>query len=52
MNEPNEFWQPIDSIVGLFTKEGALNFAKFLLLLASGGAIFLIALYLVTGHGL
>lgn len=52
MNEPHGFWQPVELIVELFTKEGRRNFGRFLLLLLAGAATLIAATYLLTGTGL
>lgn len=51
MNGPNWFWDPIDTFVGLFTKEGRRSMSGFLLLLLSGTAVAITAVYILTGHG-
>jgi len=51
MSNPNSFWNPLDIIVELFTREGRENLARFLLWLLVGAAILIGATYMLTGRG-
>jgi len=51
MNDPYGFWQPVELIVDLFTKESRRSLGGFLVLLLSGAVVLIAAVYLVTGKG-
>ena len=47
----NSFWQPLDLIVDLFTKEGRRDLRGFFLIMLSGAVVFIAAVYIATGRG-
>lgn len=51
MSDPYGFWQPVELIVDLFTKQGRRSLGGFLALALSGAAVMIAAVYLVTGKG-
>jgi hypothetical protein len=51
MSNPNSFWQPLDLIVDLFTKEGRRNLRGFFVIVLSAAVVFIAAVYIATGHG-
>ena len=51
MSDPYGFWQPVELIVDLFTKQGRRSLGGILLLLLIGAAVMIAAVYLVTGKG-
>jgi hypothetical protein len=52
MNDRHGFWQPLDLIVDLFTKEGCRNLRGIFIIFLSGAAMMIAAAYIVTGRGL
>jgi hypothetical protein len=52
MNDQKGFWQPIDLIVDLFTKEGRRNLRGIFMIFLRGAARMIAAAYIVTGRGL
>jgi hypothetical protein len=51
MDDRNGFWQPLDLIVAVFTKEGRRDLRGFFLIILSAAAAFIAAVYIVTGGG-
>jgi hypothetical protein len=52
VSDGHGFWQPLDLIVDLFTKEGRRNLRGFFVIALTGTAVMIAAVYLATGRGL